>query len=101
MPKAAKAPKPPAPTTGPDDLSDLYAEVAKDLKGAATICHLDEVQTPYHHRTPTGITSVDMGLRGGFPGGSLHQLASPERHPPRKRHRGEPYAFCPGAGRGS
>lgn len=36
------------------------------------------IDTPYEIRRPTGILSLDIALRGGFPGGSLNQIFGPD-----------------------
>ena len=61
-----------------DDLSSLIKGITKDLKGAATISQLSEVETPFETRYPTGILSLDIELNGGLPGGSLVQVFGPD-----------------------
>ena len=62
----------------PDDLSSLIKEINKDLKGAAKVNNLCDVETPYETRLPTGILSLDLKLKGGFPAGTMVQLFGPE-----------------------
>lgn len=61
-----------------DDLSKLIKGVQKSLGGAAKISHLAEVDAPFLTRLPTGILSLDLALKGGFPAGSMHQLFGPD-----------------------
>ena len=62
----------------PEDLSKLIKTLQKNLGGSATITNLSEVETPFKKRLPTGIMSLDMALKGGFPAGSLNQLFGPD-----------------------
>ena len=62
----------------PEDLSSLIKKVQKDLGGSAKISRLSEVSAPFHTRLPTGILSLDIALKGGFPAGSMHQLFGPD-----------------------
>ena len=62
----------------PDDLSFLIKEINKDLKGAAKVSNLCDVATPYGTRLSTGILSLDLKLKGGFPAGTMVQLFGPE-----------------------
>jgi len=62
----------------PDDLSALIKSINKDLKGAAKISNLSDVKTPYETRLATGILSLDLKLKGGFPAGTMVQLFGPE-----------------------
>lgn len=61
-----------------DDLSKLIAGINKDLKGAAKIQNITEVETPYETRLPFGIMSLDMHLHGGLPAGTLNQIFGPD-----------------------
>lgn len=60
------------------DLSAFLNSVRKDLKGAAQVCNIKDVKTPFGVRIPTGIAEIDLALRGGFPAGSLHQIFGPD-----------------------
>jgi hypothetical protein len=55
-------------------ISDLNAKAG----GAATINRASDVWTPFHIRRPTGITSVDMSIGGGFAAGTISQLFGKE-----------------------
>ena len=39
----------------------------------------DEVYNPFKLRRPTGITSLDIAIKGGWPAGGPSQVAGPER----------------------
>ena len=60
------------------DLSALIRKIEKNLGGGAKISSLADAATPYHVKRPTGILSLDLALRGGFPAGSLHQIHGPD-----------------------
>jgi len=64
--------------TKKDNLAGLIKGIQKDLGGAARITRLSEVVAPFQTRLPTGILSLDLALRGGFPAGSMHQLFGPD-----------------------
>lgn len=55
-------------------ISDLNAKAG----GAATINRASDIWTPFHIRRPTGITSVDMSIGGGFAAGTISQLFGKE-----------------------
>ena len=61
-----------------DDLSKLVKGIQKSLGGAAKISKMSEVAAPFLTRLPTGILSLDLALKGGFPAGSMHQLFGPD-----------------------
>lgn len=61
-----------------DDLSSLVRGIQKSLGGAAKISRMSEVDAPFLTRLPTGILSLDLALKGGFPAGSMHQLFGPD-----------------------
>ncbi len=61
-----------------EDLSSLIKAVKKDLKGAATITSVTDIVAPFETRLATGILSLDIALKGGFPAGSMHQLFGPD-----------------------
>lgn len=60
------------------DLSKLIAGIQKDLGGAALVSKLSDVDAPFETRIPTGIMSLDLALKGGFPAGSMHQIFGPD-----------------------
>lgn len=60
------------------DLSKLIAGIQKDLGGAALVSKLSDVEAPFETRIPTGIMSLDLALKGGFPAGSMHQIFGPD-----------------------
>ena len=61
-----------------DNLSGLIRGIQKNLGGAARISSMSEVSAPFLTRLPTGILSLDLALKGGFPAGSMHQLFGPD-----------------------
>tara|TARA_Y100000310_G_scaffold315809_2_gene366813 strand:- start:4739 stop:5797 length:1059 start_codon:yes stop_codon:yes gene_type:complete len=61
-----------------DNLSKLIKGIQKNLGGAAKISCMADVSAPFLTRLPTGILSLDLALRGGFPAGSMHQLFGPD-----------------------
>jgi len=61
-----------------DNLSGLIRGIQKNLGGAAKISNMSEVSAPFLTRLPTGILSLDLALKGGFPAGSMHQLFGPD-----------------------
>ena len=61
-----------------DDLTSLIKSIQKDLGGAAQITNLSDVEAPFEVRLATGIMSLDLALRGGFPAGSIHQIFGPD-----------------------
>ena len=61
-----------------DNLSGLVRSIQKNLGGAAKISNMSEVSAPFLTRLPTGILSLDLALKGGFPAGSMHQLFGPD-----------------------
>ncbi len=60
------------------DLSKLISSIQKDLGGAALVSKLSDVEAPFETRIPTGIMSLDLALKGGFPAGSMHQIFGPD-----------------------
>lgn len=60
------------------DLSKLIAGIQKNLGGAALVSNLSDVEAPFETRIPTGIMSLDLALKGGFPAGSMHQIFGPD-----------------------
>lgn len=72
------------PTRKPTDLSKVRGDVAaivrqvnKDL-GGDVIRLGSEMETDYLLRRPTGITSLDIELAGGFPAASTNVLVGPD-----------------------
>jgi RecA/RadA recombinase len=65
------------------DLSDVEAWVNKinsapHFKGVVQVCMANQLRTPYHLRRPTGITSVDIALGGGFHAGGTAEIHGEE-----------------------
>lgn len=42
--------------------------------GRAQIARASDVWQPFHIRRPTGITSIDIAMGGGFPAGTINQI---------------------------
>jgi recombination protein RecA len=61
-----------------DDLTALMRAIKKELGGSVSVGRLTDVEVPYDTRLPTGILSLDVALKGGFPAGSLIQIFGPE-----------------------
>ncbi len=58
-------------------LDQLIDDINRDLGGFGLVQKASESYAPYKIRRPTGITSVDAGIGGGFAAGSLNQLFGP------------------------
>ncbi len=56
------------------ELASLQADINKAFKGRAIVRSGDEIQNAFILRRPTGITSIDLGIGGGFPAGGLAQI---------------------------
>lgn len=63
-----------------DERAAMYLEhVQKKMKGRAQIKRASEYYLPYlTKRLPTGILTLDVELRGGFPCGGLSQIIGPK-----------------------
>lgn len=49
------------------------------MKGRAHITTADQYNLPFlYRRLPTGIASLDIALKGGFPGGGINQVRGPK-----------------------
>jgi len=57
-------------------VADLNKE--KKFKGKAQVRMMDQVKTPHHMRTPTGITSLDIALGGGAAAGGIYEIQGEE-----------------------
>lgn len=58
-------------------LEAINNQFARDV-GGPIIQLADDVTNPYMLRRPTGILSIDLALKGGFPAGTLCQISAPE-----------------------
>ena len=67
-----------AASTKADRLAGGLSKVNTQLKGAAVVRPLSEVKQSFHIRRPTGLTSLDLAIAGGFPAGSLCQFFGKE-----------------------
>lgn len=57
----------------------LMEEFNKKMNGRAEICKASELSMPYiTKRLPTGILTLDLELRGGFPSSGVSQLVGPK-----------------------
>ena len=60
-----------------DLMSQINAGYAKDV-GSPIIQTADRITNPFILRRPTGITSLDVAIGGGWPAGTLCQVSAPE-----------------------
>ena len=72
-PKTQKKGKP-APLSRGQRLAILRQGINDSFKGRTTIKSADEFSNVFILRRPTGITSLDMAIGGGFPAGGLSQI---------------------------
>jgi RecA/RadA recombinase len=64
-----------APPSASERAAALMADVNKSSKGKALIMRASDYRLPYlTKRIPTGLLTVDLALRGGFPCGGLSQI---------------------------
>ncbi len=62
------------PTPPGGTFEDVMADVNKRLGGASLVRPASECFGTYRLRRPTGLLSLDSGIGGGFPAGSINQL---------------------------
>jgi RecA/RadA recombinase len=79
----AKAKRKLAPTAEPLSRSEramaFMESFNKKMKGRACLKRASDYTLPFlTKRLPTGLLSVDLALRGGFPAGGLSQIAGPK-----------------------
>jgi len=72
-PKSTKK-KDKTPLSRSERLAILKQSINTNFKGRATIKSADEFSNVFILRRPTGITSLDMSIGGGFPAGGLSQI---------------------------
>lgn len=72
--KKSKAKKEQKIPTRAEQLATMEANVAKLYKGRVVLRQGKDISNVFHLRRPTGITSMDLALGGGFPAGGLSQI---------------------------
>ena len=78
-PKAAGGKKLVAPPSRNELAAALMEEFNKKMRGRAEICAASELSMPYiTKRLPSGILTLDLELRGGFPSCGVSQLVGPK-----------------------
>lgn len=66
-------------STRQDRAAAFMANFNKSMKGHAMVKRASDYSLPYlTRRLPTGLLSLDLELRGGFPAGGLSQIAGPK-----------------------
>jgi RecA/RadA recombinase len=76
--KAAKTTKKGIELSRKDKLMALQQNINSSFKGRATVLTGEEFSNVFILRRPTGITSLDIAIGGGFPAGGMTQIVGPE-----------------------
>jgi RecA/RadA recombinase len=74
LPKVKRKPEDKVPSHR-DRIDALEADVKKEFRGRAVMMNASDYVLPYYYkRLPTGLPTLDVELKGGWPAGGLSQL---------------------------